>query len=76
MTAATLAGNFRVVQASTIACKLVPLPLINMTSRQGSDRLTNDNASMAFDAFADHQDFLSEFFQYVAGQCCIIFFHH
>jgi len=62
MTPATLAGNFWVAQASMIACKLVPLPLINTTSRQGSDGLTNDNAAMAFGDFANHKDFLSEFF--------------
>ena len=59
MTAATLAGNVLAAQALMIACKLVPLPLINTTSRQGSDGLTNDNASMAFDDFAEHKDLFS-----------------
>ena len=62
MTAVTLAGNVRAAQASMIACKLVPLPLINTTSWQDSGGLTNDNASMAFDDFTEQKDFLSEFF--------------
>ena len=62
MTADTLAGNVRVAQASMIAFKLVPWPLINTTSLQGSGDLTNDNASTAFDDFAEDKDFLSEFF--------------
>ena len=62
MTAATLAGNFPAAQASMIACKLVPLPLINTISRHDSDGLINDNASMAFDDFTKHKDFLPELF--------------
>ena len=62
MTATTLAVNFPELQASMIACKLLPLPLINTTSRQISVGLTNDNASVAFNNFAEYKDFLSVFF--------------
>jgi hypothetical protein len=43
-----------------IACKLVPLPLINTINRQESNGLINDNALIAFDDFPEHKDFLSE----------------
>ena len=62
MTAATLAGISWVAQASMIACKLVPLPLINTTSRQSSDGLTNDDTLLTYPDFTKQKDFLSEFF--------------
>ena len=46
ITVVTFAGTAPALQASIIACKLVPRPLINTANRQTLGALVNDNASI------------------------------